>query len=65
MGHQNILTLVDYFETMNNCEFFFSPPPPTWLVPGGSGRGSLRYAAAVVAAAEANSIPRNGPSFGR
>lgn len=19
MGHQNILTLVDYFETMNNC----------------------------------------------
>lgn len=22
MGHQNILTLVDYFETMNNREFF-------------------------------------------
>lgn len=21
MGHQNILTLVDYFETMNNCAF--------------------------------------------
>lgn len=21
MGHQNILTLVDYFETMNNCTF--------------------------------------------
>ena len=21
MGHQNILTLVDYFETMNNCVF--------------------------------------------
>jgi len=21
MGHQNILTLVDYFETMNNCEW--------------------------------------------
>lgn len=21
MGHQNILTLVDYFETMNNCMF--------------------------------------------
>jgi len=20
MGHQNILTLVDYFETMNNCK---------------------------------------------
>lgn len=24
MGHQNILTLVDYFETMNNC---ISPRP--------------------------------------
>lgn len=23
MGHQNILTLVDYFETMNNCACFF------------------------------------------
>jgi len=22
MGHQNILTLVDYFETMNNCGYF-------------------------------------------
>lgn len=22
MGHQNILTLVDYFETMNNCLSF-------------------------------------------
>lgn len=21
MGHQNILTLVDYFETMNNCAY--------------------------------------------
>ena len=21
LGHQNILTLVDYFETMNNCVF--------------------------------------------
>ena len=21
MGHQNILTLVDYFETMNNCQY--------------------------------------------
>lgn len=21
MGHQNILTLVDYFETMNNCMY--------------------------------------------
>lgn len=38
MGHQNILTLVDYFETMNNCTL--SPPPlldtatpqkPGWL----------------------------------
>jgi hypothetical protein len=26
MGHQNILTLVDYFETMNNCAF-----SPGWL----------------------------------
>lgn len=25
MGHQNILTLVDYFETMNNRQ----PPSPT------------------------------------
>ena len=24
MGHQNILTLVDYFETMNNCMPFDS-----------------------------------------
>jgi hypothetical protein len=24
MGHQNILTLVDYFETMNNCVFGYS-----------------------------------------
>jgi hypothetical protein len=25
MGHQNILTLVDYFETMNNRMCFFAP----------------------------------------
>ena len=24
MGHQNILTLVDYFETMNNCTTLYS-----------------------------------------
>lgn len=25
MGHQNILTLVDYFETMNNCTPHIKP----------------------------------------
>ena len=33
MGHQNILTLVDYFETMNNCachETFANYPRETW-----------------------------------
>lgn len=28
MGHQNILTLVDYFETMNNCVFDLMPRRP-------------------------------------
>lgn len=36
MGHQNILTLVDYFETMNNCThsppFSFSFPFPLPLL---------------------------------
>lgn len=32
MGHQNILTLVDYFETMNNCTFCN-------LLPGLAGMG--------------------------
>ena len=27
MGHQNILTLVDYFETMNNCKAAAHMPP--------------------------------------
>lgn len=30
MGHQNILTLVDYFETMNNCTHF---PPFSFSFP--------------------------------
>ena len=34
MGHQNILTLVDYFETMNNCELHsFAPPEHILRVP--------------------------------
>ena len=28
MGHRNILTLVDYFETMNNCETMKAPKSP-------------------------------------
>lgn len=35
MGHQNILTLVDYFETMNNCMFLASVSSDKTLVPGG------------------------------
>lgn len=42
MGHQNILTLVDYFETMNNCRSTASISPKNVLVPGKNNTQPIR-----------------------